>query len=187
MPMRLVQQTAAPPPPALPETPVAPRAPTPQEVRLRVDEHVRQTAEQARAAARDARAAARQAVIHAGAQAPSAPSAPGTTTTAQGDLPFDPNMIAPIAEYAVTAFFVTLAFMVVMLPVARAFARRLDRAPAPPAIAPQVAEQLTRIEHTVESMAIEIERISESQRFLTKVQAAKSEPLALPPRPAAGA
>jgi hypothetical protein len=33
-----------------------------------------------------------------------------------------------------------------------------------------VAEQLQRIEHAVDAMAIEVERISESQRFMTKLQ-----------------
>jgi hypothetical protein len=33
-----------------------------------------------------------------------------------------------------------------------------------------MSEQLERIEQAVEAMSIEIERISESQRFLTKLQ-----------------
>jgi hypothetical protein len=45
-----------------------------------------------------------------------------------------------------------------------------------------VSDQLQRIETAVESMAIEIERISESQRFLTKLQAGQPQPAALPPR-----
>ena len=33
-----------------------------------------------------------------------------------------------------------------------------------------MTDQLQRIEQTVDAMAIEIERISESQRYLTKIQ-----------------
>jgi hypothetical protein len=45
-----------------------------------------------------------------------------------------------------------------------------------------VADQLQRIETAVESMAIEVERISEAQRYLTKLQSGQLQPAALPPR-----
>ena len=46
---------------------------------------------------------------------------------------------------------------------------------------PVMTEQLQRIEQAVDAMAIEIERISESQRFMAKLQAnATPERLVLP-------
>ena len=70
------------------------------------------------------------------------------------------------------AFFVTLAFIIVLLPLARALARRADRQPVRAASAPfpaDVADRIARIEHAVEAIAIEVERVSEGQRFTTKL------------------
>ncbi len=82
--------------------------------------------------------------------------------------PFDHAGIPPGAVEISIAFFLMLAIIIVGLPLARAFARRLDRAPVRPGIAPEVVEQLQRIEHGMEAMSIEVERISESQRYLAK-------------------
>jgi hypothetical protein len=58
--------------------------------------------------------------------------------------------------------------MVGMLPILRALGRRIERgAPAP--IPADVAQRLERIERAVEAVAIEVERISEGQRFTTKL------------------
>lgn len=78
-----------------------------------------------------------------------------------------PDVIPPQAVEMAYAFFVTIAFIAVGLPLARAFARRMDRrsAPAPADLAPR----LDRIEQAVEAVAIEVERISENQRYSTKV------------------
>jgi hypothetical protein len=44
-----------------------------------------------------------------------------------------------------------------------------------------MTEQLQRIEQAVDAMSIEVERISESQRFLAKLQTGQgAEPVALP-------
>jgi hypothetical protein len=79
------------------------------------------------------------------------------------------------------AFFCMLAVIIVGLPIARAFARRLDRKAVPPAMNPDVATQLQRIEHAVEAMAIEVERISEAQRYMARLQSDRAaESAALP-------
>ncbi|MEP6834726.1 MAG: hypothetical protein ABJB74_15125 [Gemmatimonas sp.] len=64
----------------------------------------------------------------------------------------------------------TVVFCVVGLPIARAFARWLDRRGAtPPAASSEIKLRLESIEQAVESVAVEVERISEGQRFTTRV------------------
>jgi hypothetical protein len=52
------------------------------------------------------------------------------------------------------------------------FKRR--RAPRPPAPTIASEQRLDRLEHAIEAIAIEIERVSEGQRFVTKILADKS-------------
>ena len=69
-------------------------------------------------------------------------------------------------------------------PLARAFARRIEgsRSAASP-ISPDVSERLDLIERAVESVALEVERISEGQRFVTKLMTERPEPGRLPGSP----
>lgn len=67
-------------------------------------------------------------------------------------------------------FFVTCAVIIVGWPISRALGRRFERRGATPALQAGVTDQLQRIEQAVEAIAIEVERISESQRFLAKLQ-----------------
>ena len=64
---------------------------------------------------------------------------------------------------------------VLLYPFVRAYAKRLER-PGGQQVPSDVSERLARIEAAVEAVAIEVERISESQRFLTKLQAEKPLP-----------
>ena len=66
------------------------------------------------------------------------------------------------------ALFTTIAFIIVGLPLARAFARRMDRR-GQAAPASELAPRLDRIEQAVDAIAVEVERISENQRYSTKV------------------
>ncbi|HEY2379482.1 MAG TPA: hypothetical protein VGH98_26100 [Gemmatimonadaceae bacterium] len=92
--------------------------------------------------------------------------------------PFPPGMIPPEAVKIVQSFFITIAVIALGIPIIRAFTRRLiDRPPAAPPIPADVQNRLERIEQAVEAVAIEVERISESQRYITKLMA---EPRALP-------
>jgi hypothetical protein len=71
---------------------------------------------------------------------------------------------------------------VILFPLVRAWGRRLENRGAPPAVTPaDVTARLERIERAVESVAVEVERISEGQRFVTKVLADRAEPARLPP------
>jgi hypothetical protein len=63
--------------------------------------------------------------------------------------------------------------MTIALPMSIAFARRLWRAKPQP-LSPkldEIAPRLDRLEHAVDAVAIEVERISEGQRFVTKLLA----------------
>lgn len=81
----------------------------------------------------------------------------------------DAEIFVPIA------FFIMIATISIGVPLARAFARRMDRNGLPPASPPDVTQRLERIEQAVESIAVEVERISEGQRFTTKLLAERKE------------
>lgn len=60
--------------------------------------------------------------------------------------------------------------MVTFLPLSIAFARRIWRRPAvAPRVEDTVSPRLDRLEHAIDAIAIEVERISEGQRFVTRV------------------
>jgi hypothetical protein len=81
------------------------------------------------------------------------------------------DLIPPQVVDMTIAFFIMLAVIIIGLPLARAFGRRLERRADPASLPdPAIAGQLQRIEQAVEAMSIEIERISESQRFIAKLQ-----------------
>ena len=66
-------------------------------------------------------------------------------------------------------------------PLARAYAAKIGREPVAPTIPPEVAARLERMEQAIDSIAIEVERISEGQRFTTKLLAERT---AVPASPA---
>ncbi|MEP6506673.1 MAG: hypothetical protein ABJC63_00495 [Gemmatimonadales bacterium] len=144
-------------------------------------DQIRQTIQAAQEAAADAKAAqAGQGTAHK--IIINQPGRPGTTI--QYDTPQIPAQVQPIS----IAFFAMIAIIVVGRPMARAIARRIDRGvPATPAISPAVSEQLQQISHSVDAIAIEVERISEGQRFTTKMLADRqSDVTMMTPRSAGG-
>ena len=106
---------------------------------------------------------------------------PGTYTEIPSGR-FGPADIPPRTQEVVMMFFVTMAIIVIGLPIARAISRWIDRRSNAPAIKTQdIQPHLVRIEQAVEAMAIEVERISEAQRYLTKLQTgAHADPLLVP-------
>lgn len=74
----------------------------------------------------------------------------------------DPGIVVPLG------FFAMVATIAVGAPLARAFARRMERE-SKTKLAPEVTSRLERIEQAVDAIAIEVERISEGQRFTTKL------------------
>jgi hypothetical protein len=85
-----------------------------------------------------------------------------------------PEFLVPIA------FFAMVVCIVLGVPLVRAKIRREERGILPNAD-PHAAERLARIEAAVESIAIEVERISEAQRFTTKLLSERSTGSAAPP------
>jgi hypothetical protein len=77
-----------------------------------------------------------------------------------------------------------IVITVLGLPLVRVIARRLDRRDAPATAGlGKIEERLSRLEAGVDSIAVEVERISEGQRFTTKLLAERSTSSAgsLPP------
>ena len=94
---------------------------------------------------------------------------------------YAPNVPTEIVVIAV-AFFIMLIFVAVGMPLARAYARRMDRqgGRAEPSPFPSdVSDRIQRIEQAVEAIAIEVERVSEGQRFTTKLLSELRTPAAL--------
>ena len=139
-----------------------------------VKDQVRQTIIDANQAAREAVQAARDANRQAGDLRPViAGQGPGGRgiIIQNPDGYHDSGMPPEIAQISI-AFFVMCAVIIIGWPLARAFARRMDRRSEATAVNSGTNAQLQRIEQAVDAMSIEVERISESQRFMAKLQQA---------------
>ncbi len=80
-------------------------------------------------------------------------------------------------------FVSSIPIIAIGLPIARAYAERLGRTPVSPTIPLEVAARLERMEQAIDSIAVEVERISEGQRFTTKLLAERAVPAATPALP----
>jgi hypothetical protein len=87
------------------------------------------------------------------------------------------DVIPPQAVDIATAFFIMIAAIVIGLPLARAFARRMDKSPPRAQAAPEVSAQLTQLNQAIDAIALEVERISEGQRYTTKLLSEQREPV----------
>jgi hypothetical protein len=67
--------------------------------------------------------------------------------------------------------------VVVLLPISLAYARRIWRrsAVAVASLPQEVIDRLTRLDHAVDAIAVEVERIGEGQRFMTRVLGEKGQ------------
>ena len=82
---------------------------------------------------------------------------------------FGNDAIPPQAVDISIAFFITMAAIIIGLPLARAFARRMDRRGAGAQIPNEITSQLTHLNQAVDAIALEVERISEGQRFTARL------------------
>lgn len=153
----------------VPPAPQAPVPPDPQSLR----DQIRATVEQQVQAARAEAAAAAGVAAQEGVPPGEGPFTPTVIVRPGG---FDE--IPPQAVDISLAFFVMLFAIIVGFPIARAFGRWIDRRGHQPRIPADLTTQLNQIAQSVDAMAIEVERISEGQRFTTRLlaeqQAARS-------------
>ncbi len=168
------------------QTPQAPTAPTAeqrqqlQDAARQLRDAIRQNVnqqlinEQANAEAR--RALAAQGInVGKTPAVPPVPAVPiriqtpdGGITIARQGGPGDVGIPKEAVDISV-AFFLTVAAIIIFLPLARAFARRMDRRSGVAQIPPEVSAQLNHLNQAVDAIALEVERISEGQRFTTKL------------------
>ena len=88
--------------------------------------------------------------------------------------PIRTKIASPLSAIIATVTAISIiAIIFVLGPLAIGFAKTLFRRASRPGLPPQAltetAERLERLEGAVDSIAIEIERISEGQRFVTKL------------------
>ncbi len=80
-------------------------------------------------------------------------------------------------------FVSSIPIIAIGLPIARALAARIGRVTVGPTVPSEVAARLERMEQAIDSIAVEVERISEGQRFTTKLLAERTVPPASPALP----
>ena len=83
--------------------------------------------------------------------------------------PFPPGIPFEVV-LIVRSVMTTIAAVALGIPIIRALSRRfIERPPAQPVLPADVLHRLERIEQAVDSIAIEVERISEGQRYTTRL------------------
>jgi hypothetical protein len=104
-------------------------------------------------------------IAETGRQLSSAPAGMvATTGVAANFAGFGSGQLLALSIVAVIFVFAPLA-----IGFARTLWKRSNRPPTPPAIFTEAAQRLERLEAAVDAIAIEVERISEGQRFVTKL------------------
>lgn len=83
----------------------------------------------------------------------------------------DAGIIVPLGAFAMV---ITLSILV---PLVRAYAKRIENRNNVVGLPAEVTSRLERMEQAIDSIAVEVERISEGQRFTTKLlsEGAKTE------------
>jgi len=74
-----------------------------------------------------------------------------------------PEIVVPLGAFACAII------LAIGVPLARAYSRRMDAESKNPRLPTEVTDRLERMEQALDSVAIEVERISEGQRFTTKL------------------
>jgi hypothetical protein len=90
---------------------------------------------------------------------------------------WDEDIVVPIA------FFLTAIILSIGIPLVRGLVRRWDRKGSAPPLPLDTSARLERIEQAIDAMSIEVERIAEGQRFVTRLMSDRTpEREALPLR-----
>ena len=74
-----------------------------------------------------------------------------------------PEIVVPLGA------FTCAVVLAIGVPIARAYSRRMDAESKNPRLPAEVTDRLERMEQALDSVALEVERISEGQRFTTKL------------------
>ena len=85
-----------------------------------------------------------------------------------------PDVVVPLAGMAM------IVSIVLGIPLVRAYTKRVSAPNAQPPMSGDVTARLERIEHAIDAMAVEVERIAEGQRFTTKLLSERASREALP-------
>lgn len=104
-----------------------------------------------------------------------------STTGSDGGAGFRSGDVGPFSSGQMTGISIVF-ILAVLMPMAFAIARTIFRRGSMPKPAPQILEsaaRLERMENAIDTMAVEIERISEGQRFVTGLLAGRAEQGAL--------
>jgi len=88
-------------------------------------------------------------------------------------MPPDPNLIVQTVFSWVVPGVVTI---VLGFPIVRLITKWLEPRPVPPRELSSINGRLERIEAAVDAIAVEVERISESQRFTARLQSEQHSP-----------
>ncbi len=75
----------------------------------------------------------------------------------------------------IVGFFITAIVMAIGIPLVRGLVRRWDRQGLQSPMPLDTSARLERIEQAIEAMSIEVERIAEGQRFVTRLMTEGSE------------
>ena len=159
-------------------------------VRNELDQQAQRDAQPARAAASADQAPAAPAAPAAG-ETPPAPDAPvalqpippgggrlivvregNRTTITTASLPPDVLHLARMAQETAFGLIGLLAVIIIVGPFARMIARRMERRAEVNAVTDNgrvLQQQLEQLQQSVDAMSLEVERISESQRFQSKL------------------
>jgi hypothetical protein len=66
-------------------------------------------------------------------------------------------------------FIIMVPVTFIGVPIAKAIARRIDRGASHTSVPSEVSARLERMEHAIDAVAVEVERIAEGQRFTTRL------------------
>ena len=77
----------------------------------------------------------------------------------------NPGLVIPLGA------FVMVAVVSLGVPIARAFGRRVEQGARRIELPPETTARFERMEQAIDAIAVEVERISEAQRFTTKLLA----------------
>lgn len=90
-------------------------------------------------------------------------------------MPPASEIIPPQAVDIAFGFFWMVAAIIIGLPIARAFGRRMDRKGGIAQVPGEVSAQLAHLNQAIDAIALEVERISEGQRFTTRLLSEQRE------------